>query len=294
MLETVFSSENNGVPQIMDPCFMRRLWLLVYCTMLALVVCFVVSVAVAFLGLSEDRHRAMKYLERSCYPFLVIIFLYLCGISGPAHFERQSLAFAVISGWCMRHLGLGWSMLGVAYWSAPDVHGHDPQYMKKDQRMMSHSFRFFDLAGNAIDVSVNLPWYTSPTVRHWRTILAREHFLGSPSFRWVLLVDMDTEEVVDDDDEVLFPNASVGDESCRFYAIMRHCPALVRRLETAKQRNDYMLALRVIEQYPDQFDEAADHLRGVREIAEAVLEQLSNSIFFLKVRTLYLERKLRS
>ena len=236
---------------------------------------FVVSIAgvvnlcvatLEFLGLSEDR--AKEYLEI----LFVIIFLYFCGISGPAHFERQSLGSIVISGCFANSCNhLRWELDIVGVWSAPDVHGHNQRVTSR-----SHSCRFFDLAGDAIDVSVNLPWYISPTVRHWRTVLAQEHFLGSPSFRWVLLVDMDTEEIVDDDDQVLFPNADVGEESCRFYAIMRHCPALVRRLETAEQRNDYMLALRVIEQYPDQLVKAAARIRNVREIAEAALEKLSN------------------
>lgn len=134
--------------------------------------------------------------------------------------------------------------------------------------METHCGRFRNLAGEEIRVSLRLPNYVGiPTVRHWRVVLAREHFVV-PNYRWVLLMDGESEELFLDDFRPLSMEADVV-----VYAVSRHVPDPVQELRTASERANQLLVLRMVEFWPDIYfgiyraadfrgeDEPPPHLR---------------------------------
>lgn len=87
----------------------------------------------------------------------------------------------------------------------------------------THRATFFDMSGDPIDIVLRLPANVRvPTVNHWRRALARQHFIGAPSHRWVLLVDIATEELLDSHQPLSASEVVGADDG--IYALMRCVP----------------------------------------------------------------------
>ena len=107
-----------------------------------------------------------------------------------------------------------------------------------------HEGTFCDLAGNPNSVTLYKEkkdrwssyaqrWRscTPPTVREWRQVLAKQHFLA-PSWRWVLIV-RGQDVLMKENEELVFPLEPDEDGYSEIHAVMRYVPPLIKNLSEA-------------------------------------------------------------
>lgn len=91
-------------------------------------------------------------------------------------------------------------------------------------RMTVHQIQFLNFAGDSIRVSISLASHVVPTVRHWREVLAREHFL-MPSHRWIVIFNEESGEILDDIQQL--PSAVIESNGTGiYYALAKRFPDL--------------------------------------------------------------------